>query len=280
MFSQEFLQLIIRFYKFKTLYLYSIYPVVLKNKNLFIFLSALSLLTGCRVAKQVTDVNAQKNISIAAGLPEDPAASQMIAPYKKSLEQQMNARISHTSVDLNKQGDNSSLGNLLADFTLNGAQEWAKKNNYPSVDAAVINSGGIRSTIGVGDILLKHVYEVMPFENELVLVKMKGSDLNLLFSHYLETQKANPVSGLTIETASGALTRQLVGGKPVDPQKTYFIATSDFLALGGDGMKFFGKGEMISTGIKLRDLYIEKFRAMPEVAVPADIRLQFHDRKK
>ncbi len=60
-----------------------------------------------------------------------------------------------------------------------------EKNNI-DVDAAVINIGGIRSTIGAGDILTKHVFEVMPFENEVVIVKMKGSDLRGLFQYYLE----------------------------------------------------------------------------------------------
>ena len=57
----------------------------------------------------------------------------------------------------------------MADFTYEGAEEWAK--NDIDVDAAVINIGGIRSTIGAGDILTKHVFEVMPFENEVVIVK-------------------------------------------------------------------------------------------------------------
>ena len=63
------------------------------------------------------------------------------------------------------------------------------RKNDIDVDAAVINIGGIRSTIGAGDILTKHVFEVMPFENEVVIVKMKGSDLRGLFQYYLETQK-------------------------------------------------------------------------------------------
>ncbi len=250
------------------------------SRTILLLLSAVFVLSGCRVAQSITQVQPQKNIRIEAHLPEDAAVANTIAPYKKSLEDQMKAKISHTAVDLNKQGDNSNLGNLLADFTLQGANAWSMQNNRPAVDAAVINSGGIRSTIGVGDIFLRHIYEVMPFENELVIVKMKGSDVQYLFDYYLETQKNNPVSGLKIETKNGKLQTQTINGKILDPAKTYYIATSDFLALGGDNMKFFGRGEMISTGIKLRDLYVQKFREMPEVTAPADIRLQFHKNNK
>ena len=191
----------------------------------------------------------------------------------------MNAKISHTNFDLNKQGDNSNLGNLLADYTYEGAVDWASKNKIPKIDAAVINIGGIRSTIGKGDILLKHIYEVMPFENELVIVKMKGADMQKLFNYYLETQKNNPVSKLKIETSEGKIVQALIDNSSIENSKNYYIATSDYLALGGDNMKFFASGEMISTGIKLRDLYVEKFRKNPEIIPPNDVRLIFNRQK-
>ncbi|HAI79429.1 MAG TPA: bifunctional NAD pyrophosphatase/5'-nucleotidase, partial [Chryseobacterium sp.] len=109
------------------------------------------------------------------------------------------------------------------------------------------------SSIGAGDILTKHVYEVMPFENEVVIVKMKGSDLQGLFDYYLKTQKNNPVSHLYIETDNDKVIKGLVKGKEVIETQDYYIATSDYLALGGDNMAFFGKGELISTGLRLRD---------------------------
>lgn len=235
--------------------------------------------TSCKTPLNVTAVQTQKNISIASNLTSDPEAEMMISPYKKSLESQMNAKISHTNFDLNKQGDNSNLGNLLADYTYEGAVDWASKNKIPKIDAAVINIGGIRSTIGKGDILLKHIYEVMPFENELVIVKMKGTDMHKLFHYYLETQKNNPVSKLKIETSEGKIVQALIDNSSIENSKNYYIATSDYLALGGDNMKFFASGEMISTGIKLRDLYVEKFRKNPEIIPPNDVRLIFNRQK-
>ena len=93
----------------------------------------------------------------------------------------------------------------------------------------------------------------MPFENEIVLVKMKGSDLDGLFNYYAETEKKNPVSHLYIETQGKSLKTHLLMAKS-DVNKTYYIATSDYLALGGDNMKFFSKGEIINTGLKMRDV--------------------------
>ncbi len=240
--------------------------------------AALFALTACRAPLAVSGVQTQKNISIADTVVADPAYLAVIAPYKEDLDSKMNTLLSHTSVDLNKQGDNSNLGNLLADFTLQGAAEWAKENGSPAVDAAVINIGGIRTSIGKGDILTRHIYEVMPFENEVVIMKLDGKRMEELFDFYRKYQKNNPVAGMVIETDGTKLTSGKVNGEPFDRNRTYYIATSDYLAGGGDNMQFFAGAELIPTGVKMRDLFIEKFKAMPEVKAPTDERLQFNNK--
>jgi len=119
----------------------------------------------------------------------------------------------------------------------------------------------------------------MPFENEVIIVKMKGSDLQGLFNYYAKTQVNNPVSHLYIETNNGQLAKTLINGKEVNPTQDYYIATSDYLALGGDNMKFFSKGESIPTGIKLRDLFIDYFKKNAEINPKEDIRLNFIGKK-
>lgn len=251
----------------------------MKSKFLLASFVAITLIS-CRTPLAVAKVDVQKNISIAENLPEDQTFKKTIEPYKMELEGKMNTKLSHTAVDLTKSGDNSNLGNLVADYTFEGADVWAKNNGIPGgIDGAVINIGGIRTTIAKGDIVTRQIYEVMPFENEVMIMKMKGSDLQGLFNYYLKTQKNNPVSHITIETDGDKILKQLINGKEVDPAKTYYIATSDYLALGGDNMEYFKKGEMIPTGIKLRDLFLEKFKANPEVTVPTDVRLNFKNKK-
>ncbi len=252
-------------------------------KNKFLLLGmALAALSACKTASplQVAKVHTRENISINNELKNDEAFVKFIEPYKQRLDKEMNQKISHTGTDLTKQGDNSNLGNLLADYTFDGADRWARTNLGKNVDAALINIGGIRTTIGKGDILLKSIFEVMPFENEVIIVKMKGSDLQGLFDYYAKSQVNNPVSHLYIETDNGLLTKTSINGKPVHAAQEYYIATSDYLALGGDNMRFFSRGEMIPTGIKLRDLFIEYFRNTREVVPPTDIRLHFTGKKQ
>lgn len=249
------------------------------QKKLFGFGIIGLLLIGCKAPLAIADIHTEKNIYITDQLEDDKAMDAIIQPYKHKLEGQMNTKISHTNVELTKSGDNSNLGELLADYTFEGADDWAKKHNLPPVDASVINIGGIRTIIPKGDILTKQIYEVMPFENEIVIIKMTGKDVEALFDYYLKTQKNNPVSHLMIETENGSLSKKLINGKEIDDNKTYYIATSDYLALGGDNMFFFGKGEMIPTGIKMRDLFLEKFKQNPEVSAPDDVRLIFKNKK-
>ena len=250
----------------------------MKNKLFGLGLVALVLI-GCKTPLNLASVHTEKNIYITGSLADDEAMDDIIQPYKHELEGQMNTKISHTNAELNKSGDNSNLGNLLADYTFQGADDWAKKNNYPAVDAAVINIGGIRTIIPKGDILTKQIYEVMPFENEVVIVKLSGKDVEGLFDYYMTTQKNNPVSHLIIETDNQSISKKLINGKPLDYSRDYYIATSDYLAMGGDNMFFFSKGKIIPTGIKMRDLFLEKFKQNPEISSPDDVRLIFKNKK-
>lgn len=221
-----------------------------------------------------TSVETEKNLRITTEIPEDAQISALVLPYKKELQNKMNEKISYTDIELTKEGAGGGyLGNLLADYTFESASQWAKNHQIPNVDACVLNIGGIRSVIPKGDILLHHIYEVMPFENELVIVEMEGKDMTELFNYYLENKKNNPVSKIFIQTEKGKILKSLIGNQPIKNNKKYYIATSDYLALGGDNMIFFSKGKIINTEKKLRDVFIEKFKENKKVKISSEKRL-------
>ncbi len=249
----------------------------MKNKFWYFFLLPL-FFVNCSSSLVLSDIDTEDNIAITETLASDSGMVRFISPFKATLEQQMNAKIGHTQIELTKSGDNSTLGNLFADYTLIGAKKWAKSQGI-EIDAAVINIGGLRTSIGKGDVLLKHVFEVMPFENELVVVKMSSKAMEDLFKYYASTLKNNPVANLRIETLNSNLVKTEIAGKPLEPNKTYYIATSDYLAFGGDNMNFFLEGQTLLTGIKLRDLYIELIKETPEITAPTDLRLIFNPKK-
>ena len=234
-----------------------------------------SVLMACHPNMNLVDVKTKENIVIGQEIEDKREFVKFIAPYKEKLDDRMNQKISHTSVELNRVGDNSNLGALLSDYLLEGANDWAVKNKMPKVDAAILNIGGIRNNISEGDILVRNIFEVMPFENEMVIVKMKGEDIQGIFDYYEKHQKNNPVAQLNIIVKDGKLVEGLINGEHPQIGKTYYIATSDYLAMGGDSMYFFEKGETIKTDVILRNLFLEYFRKNPEVKVKNDVRLKF-----
>ncbi len=234
-----------------------------------------SVFMACQPIMNLVDVKTQENIVIGQEIEDKREFVKFIAPYKEKLDDRMNQKISHTSVELNRVGDNSNLGALLSDYLLEGANDWAVKNKMPKVDAAILNIGGIRNNISEGDILVRNIFEVMPFENEMVIVKMKGEDIQGIFDYYEKHQKNNPVAQLNIIVKDGKLIEGLINGERPQTGKTYYIATSDYLAMGGDSMYFFEKGETVKTDVILRNLFLEYFRKNPEVKVKNDVRLKF-----
>lgn len=234
-----------------------------------------SVFMACQPNMNLVDIKTQENIVIGQEIEDKKEFVKLIAPYKEKLDDRMNQKISHTMIELNRMGDNSNLGALLSDYLLEGANDWAVKNKMPKVDAAILNIGGIRNNISEGDILVRNIFEVMPFENEMVIVKMKGEDIQGIFDYYEKYQKNNPVAQLNIIVKDGKLVEGLINGERPQIGKTYYIATSDYLAMGGDSMYFFEKGEIIKTDVILRNLFLEYFRKNPEVKVKNDIRLKF-----
>jgi 2',3'-cyclic-nucleotide 2'-phosphodiesterase (5'-nucleotidase family) len=96
-------------------------------------------------------------------------------------------------------------------------------------DVAVVNTGGIRQELPKGVITKSTVWSILPFDNKLVIVKVKGRDLIA----DLETPEAG-FAGVE-RTAKGY---RLESGKALDPEATYSVATIDFLYYGGSSFQF------------------------------------------
>jgi 2',3'-cyclic-nucleotide 2'-phosphodiesterase (5'-nucleotidase family) len=97
----------------------------------------------------------------------------------------------------------------------------------------------------------------MPFENELVILWLKGDKLTGLIQFFAKIG-GEGVSGLRMHIANGRAVDVTVGGKPIDPDKLYSIATNDYLAGGNDGMVQLAQYvKRINTGLKIRSVLID-----------------------
>ena len=105
-----------------------------------------------------------------------------------------------------------------------------------------MNNGGIRASLQRGPVTYGSLFEIQPFQNLLVRVAVRGTDLRAYFERLVERDTARVhVSGVRLEydplkAAGSRLVLVLVGGVPLDDAREYTVAYNDFLATGGEGL--------------------------------------------
>lgn len=217
-----------------------------------------SLLISCNTGSTISSVNTAVIELNSTTVPkEDPEASSTIDPYKSKLDSDMNSVLAICEENLTKANPEGRLGNLIADLTLEKANEYCVAKGIPKADISLLNNGGLRTSLPEGEILKRRVFELMPFENEIVIVTLTGNKTLMLFD-YLAYVNGMPLAGARMGIKDGQQAEISIGGEPIDTNRTYRVATSDYLAHGGDRMKFFLTPLKIENlGHKLRDAIIE-----------------------
>ena len=183
----------------------------------------------------------------------DTAYVSYLKPFKLQVDAQMNVVIGRAAETMRGHAPESLLSNFSADAYRSSASAFLKSE----VDIAIVNLGGLRTIIPAGDIQLRKVFELMPFENELVILWLKGDKLNDL-CQYFAGMGGEGVSGMRFTISNGKAVDITIGGQAIDLQKIYTIATNDYLAGGNDKMVQLANNEKrVNTGIKVRDMLME-----------------------
>lgn len=205
-----------------------------------------------------------ENYSIVPNYALDDSLEKQIEPYRDSLYQEMKAIVGVTNIAMEKGRPESALGNFVADLCMEEVRLMdVLSDSLPLL--ALFNNGGLRSSLMKGDISLENVYSLMPFENELVLIKMPGNVV-LEMGKYIVQRGGEPFGGFQIIAKKDSLINMLMDGKEIDLNSNYYILTSDYLAKGGDKMSFFAKGGTpIVVNLKIRDAIIQYFQRNMEL---------------
>lgn len=193
-------------------------------------------------------------IQIDSQLTADSAYLQLYAPYKAQLEAEMNRVIGHTDVNLTKPADvpETLLGNFFTDALLAEGQK-----HDPDAELSFGTKGGLRTELQKGAITIGNLFELMPFENEMVLLELSGKSI-LQLAAFIAASGGQPVSGLRMKIIDNKASDITVAGKPLVESRTYKLITYDYLANGGDNSR--GLGEPVSRvdlGQKVREALIE-----------------------
>src|SRR5690606_17249400 len=192
---------------------------------------------------------------------EDSLVNHVILPYQLKLEEEMNEVLVISAEEFPKEKGKAEtkLGNLVADLSMEVAQKMYDDN----IDFCLLNFGGLRTSLPQGEITRGKIFELMPFENELVVVTISKEQFEQLIS-YLYRVGGQPISkGITlvnyIEKKSDLIDAKfLIKEDKYRTEKEFKILTSDYLANGGDNMTFFlNPIKTEKVGLKLRDAIIQ-----------------------
>jgi 2',3'-cyclic-nucleotide 2'-phosphodiesterase (5'-nucleotidase family) len=215
------------------------------------------LLAGCAKQYVSTQYQYTKNQIESKG-EKDSKISAMISPYKDSLEKTMNNVVVVNEKAISKGQPESELGNLLADVLLQQANNCCNKQ----VDVSILNNGGIRiPQLAAGKVTLGKIYEIMPFDNRLVLMDLSGKELKELFNA-IAAAGGWPMSGARFTIANKKATEIFVGGVPLNENKTYTIGLSDYLTEGGDNLSMLKGKPITDSGKNIREAFIDAFTAI------------------
>ena len=218
---------------------------------------AVFVIAGCSRYYQAESVQYQQ-VNIQPQLNKDSALVQLLAPYADQVNRQMSVVIGEVAVPLEKKLPESTLGNLMAD----AMRSSAEKTYNEKVDMAFINYGGIRiNQVQPGPLTLHLVFEMMPFDNQLVVQKLPGS----IVQQFLDTVASRggwPGSGITYSIRQKKATEIFVGGLALDPGKIYVVANSDYVVNGGDNCIMLKNFPQENKGYLVRDALIEYFKSL------------------
>lgn len=248
----------------------------MKKYHLLISVCFLTCIFSCKQEPLVLSKIEGKQIGIKDSLEIDQDYDAIIAPYRDRLTDDMNAVLSYAPETYNKSDGhlNTAIGNLMADIVFKEGDYVFNKRTDKHIDAVILNHGGIRSIISKGDITTETAFQVMPFENSIVVIALKGQQIDSMMQYLSQAKRAHPVQGikLTIDR-DYKISEALIGGKPIIKDKTYYVATNDYLYDGGDGMRFFKPNDSIyHIDYKIRNAMIDYFKKVDTINPKIDNR--------
>jgi 5'-nucleotidase / UDP-sugar diphosphatase len=196
-----------------------------------------------------------RKITAREGAAQDRAIADMVNGYNDKIKQRFQEVVGETTIDLMRRGEEgeSNIGNAITDAM----------REISGADIAFHNPGGIRADILKGKITMEQVYTVLPFDNVVVTMDLKGADIFSLFEAGSGVGRgALQVSGARVaydgsKPVGQKVALALVNGKPIEKSKVYRVATNDFLSVGGDKFLAFKNGENVTQGEELREVFLK-----------------------
>lgn len=232
------------------------------NKKIIILIISITFIWSCKEEMFLERIEG-KRIEINDSLVGVSKIELFIKPFRDHVNKNLDSVLAY-SVDTYSKTDgelNTAIGNLMADAVLEESNPIFESRTGEKIDMVLLNHGGIRAILSKGNVTTRTAYEIMPFENSVVVTKLKGSHVIELVSYLQKAKRAHPIAGLTIKLNDNyELLEAKINGRDIDEGKTYNVATNDYLYGGGDSMDFFQKSDTLYVlDYKIRNVLIDYF---------------------
>lgn len=226
------------------------------NRTIGVAMGCFLMLASCRTGGGVVSIDAYRvpMDSVWEKVPDAEAVA-LLAPYKASMDSVMNEVKGEAAVSMDRFRPESPLSNLVADVLRLAAKDVM---GCPA-DMGLVNIGGIRNVLTQGPVTTGNIYEILPFENSLCILTLKGTDLRVLLGN-IAVRGGEGVSGITMAIDStGQVLQAAIDGKPIEDERLYTVSTIDYLAEGNDGMTALTKAQsrICPEGATLRNLFMQ-----------------------
>ncbi|MGB6151125.1 MAG: 5'-nucleotidase [Pricia sp.] len=241
----------------------------------FVIITTLVAVLSCQDTPSLVSIEGEQ-LEIDAILKSEDVIETFVAPYRKRIDAVLDSALAYAPGTLSKTDGayNTSAGNLLADIVLSEADPIFHARTNTRIDFVLLNHGGIRSIISKGKVTARSAYEVMPFENAIVVAELNAKSVKDLVLYVKDYGRPHPISGLqVILDKENQIQSIRIQGRPLDENRTYNVATSDYLLAGGDDMVFFADALHVTPiDYKIRNAMIDYFKKVDTITAAVDNR--------
>jgi len=200
--------------------------------------------TGCGSPYRITGVERSRIlVDSKYDATPDKTAADFMAPYRQKVDSMMSPVVGRAACYMFADRPESNLSNLLADILVDAGKDYGEKPVF-----SVYNIGGIRAALAEGDITYGDVLDVAPFENKICFLTLTGGKVMELFGQIASVGGEGISHGVELVISeNGKLLSAKIGGKDVDVNAEYRIATLDYLAQGNDKMEAFKSAKDVNS---------------------------------
>jgi 2',3'-cyclic-nucleotide 2'-phosphodiesterase (5'-nucleotidase family) len=212
-------------------------------------------------------------LSVDNTVDEDTLVSKLVSSYADKLDKELSRSVGAAAVRLDGERTavrdrETNLGDLVTDAM----------RQLTGADIAFTNGGSIRASIDAGEITMREILTALPFEDKLVNLTLTGDQVASIVDQTSSLKSGSggflQVSGISFKIRNRKASDIKVGGQPLDAKRNYRVATSEFLAAGGDGYKAFKQGtDYYNTGLKISDVVVDHIKTRGEVGRKVETRI-------